>query len=133
MNALAILQGWGLSVRLNESKDIVLSGLKSLSSDEREIAIGFCREYKPEIVERVAALAHARRMLVDCPATGGKRHCWHCSRCPDTSSCMAWRVRRSDVEFFRQSEKPYSLSLVEVEVEEQEARVPLARFSDVVQ
>jgi hypothetical protein len=26
---------------------------------------------------------------------------------------MAWRVRRSDVEFFRQSEKPYSLSLAE--------------------
>ena len=35
------------------------------------------------------------------------------SRCDKTRSCMAWRVRRADVEFFRQSEKPYSLYLVE--------------------
>jgi hypothetical protein len=52
-------------------------------------------------------------MLVDCPATGGKLHCWNCSRCPATETCQAWRGHRADVEFFRQSEKPYSLHLVE--------------------
>ncbi len=58
-------------------------------------------------------IAHARRMLVDCPATRGKRHCWHCSRCGDARKCSAWRARAAYVESFRQSEKPYSLFLVE--------------------
>ena len=58
-------------------------------------------------------IAHAQRMLVDCPSTGGKLHCWHCSRCGDARRCMAWRSRRADVEFFRRSERPYSLYLVE--------------------
>jgi hypothetical protein len=58
-------------------------------------------------------IAHARRMLVDCPETKGKLHCWHCSRCDRARRCTAWRIRRNDVEFFRQSEKPYSLFLVE--------------------
>lgn len=60
-----------------------------------------------------AQLDHARRMLVDCPSTGGKLHCWHCSRCDDTRTCSAWRTRRHDVEFFRKSGEPYSLFLVE--------------------
>lgn len=60
-----------------------------------------------------AQLAYARRMLVDCSTTGGKLHCWHCSRCSKAQVCTAWHSRRADVEFFRQSEEPYSLYLVE--------------------
>ncbi len=58
-------------------------------------------------------LAHARTLLVDCPVSRGKRHCWHCSRCGDARKCSAWRARAAYVESFRQSEKPYSLFLVE--------------------
>jgi hypothetical protein len=58
-------------------------------------------------------LAHARRMLVDCPSTGGKRHCWYCSGCEKARTCAAWRTRRRDVEFYRHSGKPSSLALVE--------------------
>ena len=58
-------------------------------------------------------IAHARRMLVNCPFTGGKLHCWHCSRCDDAGTCRAWRIRRRDVELFRNCEAPYSLFLVE--------------------
>ena len=60
-----------------------------------------------------AALAHARRLLVTCPVQGRILHCWYCSRCSEAGKCSAWRSRRSDVEFFRQSGKPYSLYLVE--------------------
>lgn len=60
-----------------------------------------------------AQLDHARHMLVDCPSIGGKLHCWHCAHCDKALTCTAWRIRRSDVERFRQSEKPYSLYLVE--------------------
>ena len=60
-----------------------------------------------------AALAHARRMLVSCPVQGRSLHCWYCSRCSEAGKCPAWRSRRADVEFFRKSEKPYSLYLVE--------------------
>ncbi len=58
-------------------------------------------------------LAHAHTLLVSCPSTGLKLHCWHCSRCGEARSCTAWRTHRPDVEFFKQSEKPYSLYLVE--------------------
>lgn len=58
-------------------------------------------------------LAHARRMLVDCPSTGGKLHCWYCSRCGDARTCSAWRSHRRDVEFYKNSEEPLSLRLVE--------------------
>lgn len=58
-------------------------------------------------------IAHARRMLVVCPSTGGKRHCGHCSRCGDARTCSAWHGRRYDVEFFRRSHEPFSLFLVE--------------------
>jgi hypothetical protein len=84
------------------------------------------REHKAAILEALQApppdeptpaqIDHARRMLVDCPSTGGKRHCWHCSRCDKTQTCAAWRSRRADVEFFREGRKPYSLYLVEAEV-----------------
>ena len=60
-----------------------------------------------------AALAHAKRMLVSCPVQGQSLHCWYCSRCSEAGKCPAWRGRRADVEFFRKSEKPYSLYLVE--------------------
>ena len=129
MNAVFILRDMGLSVRLDEEGALVLGGLKSLPSDARKYAVGLAREQKASIVEvlqsaspvahleeeHAAALAHARRMLVDCPSTGGKLHCWNCSRCPDAASCQAWRGHRSDVEFFRRSEEPLSLFLVEQE------------------
>ena len=60
-----------------------------------------------------AALAHAQRMLISCPVQGRSLHCWYCSRCSEAGTCSAWRSRRADVEFFRKSEKPYSLNLLE--------------------
>lgn len=58
-------------------------------------------------------LAHARRLVVDCPIQGRGLHCWHCSRCGDTRTCSAWRGLRSEVERLKHSGKPYSLTLVE--------------------
>jgi hypothetical protein len=126
MSALAELHNMGLSVRLAGVNGLTLDGLKDLMPGQRDQALTLARQHKDSILEELHKrslppsndptpdqLAHARRMLVDCPDTGGKRHCWHCSRCPASSSCMAWRVRRSDVIFFRQSEKPFSLFLVE--------------------
>ena len=126
MNAIFTLQSMGVSVRLDEEEGLVLGGLKSIPPEVRGAAVKLAREYKAAIVEALqersegptqkqhtAALAHARRLLVDCPATGGKRHCWNCSRCQGTATCGAWRGHRSDVEFFRRSEEPFSLSLVE--------------------
>ena len=52
-------------------------------------------------------------MLVDCFITGGKIHCWYCAACPDSETCRAWSPRRADVEFFRTSDKPFSLLLME--------------------
>jgi hypothetical protein len=62
-----------------------------------------------------SALAHAKRMLIYCPALGEKLHCWRCSRCygAESGGCKAWHSRRSDVEFFRRSGPPYSLFLAE--------------------
>ena len=60
-----------------------------------------------------AALAHVRRMMVACPVHGRGLHCWHCSSCGDAQKCRAWHTRRHDVEFFKGSEKPYSLFLIE--------------------
>ena len=129
MNAVSVLRDMGLSVRLDEEGALVLGGLKSLPPEDRGAAVRLARENKTAIVEALqmaspvahteeqhaAALAHARRLLVPCPATGGKLHCWHCSRCDKARSCRAWRGRRADVEFFRQSEEPFSLFLVEQE------------------
>ena len=60
-----------------------------------------------------AAIAHARSLLVSCPGRKTPLHCWHCSRCSGADTCLSWRTRRADVEFFRRHEKPYSLYLVE--------------------
>jgi hypothetical protein len=66
-----------------------------------------------EFTPVTAALAHAQRMLVRCPIQKRDLHCWHCSSCGEAQKCRAWHTRRHDVEFFKGSEKPYSLSLVE--------------------
>jgi hypothetical protein len=60
-------------------------------------------------------IAHARRMMLLCPALGERIHCWWCSRCfgAESGGCKAWRSHRDEVEFFRQSEEPFSLSLAE--------------------
>lgn len=60
-----------------------------------------------------AELDHARHQLVACPVQKRRLHCWYCSRCSEAVRCTAWRPRRQDVEFYRQSEKPSSLYLVE--------------------
>ena len=126
MNAVSVLHGMGLSVRLDEEGALVLGGLKGLPPEDRGAAVKLARENKSAIVEALqkaspaahteeqhAALAHARRLLVYCPSTGEKLHCWHCSRCDKTRTCTAWRGRRTDVEFFRRSEKPFSFSLLQ--------------------
>jgi hypothetical protein len=125
MNAVTLLEGMGLTLGVSENGKLAVEGLKHLPPEQRAYALQLAQENKAPIVEALqrpstvsdeptpAQLGHARRMLVDCPATGGKRHCWHCSRCQTARSCLAWRGRRFDVEFFRQSGKPYSLFLVE--------------------
>jgi hypothetical protein len=122
MTAVSTLESMGLRVSLNESGNLfALAGLQTLSADERQAALTLAQENKTAIMEELRGsdeptpeqIAHARRMLVACPSTGGKLHCWYCSRCEKAGSCMAWRHRRGDVEFFRQSEEPYSLFLVE--------------------
>jgi hypothetical protein len=117
MSAVSFLESMGLSLSLAEGGKVVVCGLKSLDREGRAYAVRLAQEHKSAIVEALqgptpAQLAHARRMLVTCPATGGKVHCWHCSRCPEARTCLSWRVRRSDVESFRQSEEPFSLFLV---------------------
>jgi len=52
-------------------------------------------------------------MLVHCPVQRREVHCWYCANCAKADKCKAWRHRRRDVEFFKGSEKPYSLHLVE--------------------
>ena len=86
MNAVSVLHGMGLSVRLDEEGALVLGGLKSLPPEDRGAAVALAREHKARIVEALqkaspvahteeqhaAALAYARRLLVSCPSTGGK-------------------------------------------------------------
>ncbi|MDL2317073.1 hypothetical protein LJC59_08385 [Desulfovibrio sp. OttesenSCG-928-A18] len=122
MNAVRQLENMGLSLILDQGNWFILGGLKSLPVESRRQAVAFAKEHKPAILEELrkradeptpTQLAHARRMLVDCPSTGGKLHCWHCSRCPEAARCSAWHGHRNDVTFFRQSEKPASLFLAE--------------------
>ena len=58
-------------------------------------------------------VAYARRLMVDCPMNKWKVHVWYCARCRGANQCTAWRHLRGEVEFFRQSGKPYSLHLAE--------------------
>ncbi|MDR1241796.1 MAG: hypothetical protein LBM00_03270 [Deltaproteobacteria bacterium] len=130
MNAVSTLESMGLRVSLNKSGGLSLAGLQTLSVDDRQVALALARENKASILEELRhpastaddptpeQIAHARRMLVDCPTAEGKLHCWHCSRCDRARRCTAWRIRRNDVEFFRQSEAPYSLFLVESDTSE---------------
>ena len=70
-------------------------------------------------------IAHANRMLVDCPNTPGvKWHCWYCSRCSKSSECSAWHHLRSDVKFFKLSGPPYSLAVVEQQKTKPKALAP---------
>ena len=143
MNIVTQLENMGLSLSLDQDSSFILGGLKKLPPESRRQAVEVAREHKPAILEELknraeafiarpadapaaskigqsrsahhsaAALAHARRMLVPCPAHGRELHCWYCSRCAETASCQSWRARRYDVEFFRQSEKPESVYLLE--------------------
>ena len=126
MSAVIRLESMGLSLELSASGKLAVEGLKRLSREEKEYALTLARENKASIIEELqrrmspaceqpdpAALAHAKRMLVSCPVQGRSLHCWYCSRCSEAGKCPAWRGRRADVEFFKKSEKPYSLYLVE--------------------
>lgn len=125
MNIVASLENMGLAVRIDDAGALAMIGLQSLSAEDRRVAVAMAKENKAAIMEEMRQrscredaptpeqIAHARYMLVNCPVTRGKRHCWHCSRCDDARTCAAWNSRRSDVAFFRQSEEPYSLFLVE--------------------
>jgi hypothetical protein len=121
MSAVSILESIGLSLRLDGEGGLVLDGMKNLPPEDRAYALKVARGHKAAIVEALqnpspAALAHARRMTIPCPASGDDRHIWHCSRCGAAGRCTAWRSRRSEVEFFRGSEEPFSLFLVEGEL-----------------
>ncbi|MDL2279237.1 hypothetical protein LJC15_01055 [Desulfovibrio sp. OttesenSCG-928-G11] len=122
MNVVASLENMGLSLSLTENGKLAVEGLKKLPADSRQQAVEIARAHKPAILEELkrreeapsaAELDHARRMLVACPVQRRKLHCWYCSRCSEAARCVAWRARRQDVEFFRNSEKPSSLYLVE--------------------
>ena len=125
MNVISSLENMGLSLSLRENDKLSVKRLARLNREEREYALCLARQHKDSIVGELhkrslslsgeptpEQIAHARRMLVDCPSSGGKLHCWNCSRCDAARTCTAWRSRRADVEFFRKSGEPYSLSLV---------------------
>lgn len=121
MNVITSLENMGLVVRIGDAGDLVLSGLQSLSAEDRRVAVDMAKGNKPAIMEELRwrscmgdapapeQIAHAQRMLVDCPVNGGELHCWYCSRCSEARTCSAWRTRRADVDMFRQSGEPYSL------------------------
>ena len=124
MNPVDELQEMGLGLRLSSGGDLTLDGLKKLSPEQRRRALEVAREEKPRIVDALkmraippdpAALAHARRFLVNCPALGERLHCWWCSRCygVESGGCKAWHTHRDEVEFFKRSDAPYSLLLAE--------------------
>lgn len=115
------LKSLGLTLEASiDGSKLIISGLKQLRKKERELALLIAKENKPAILaelerqtkpEHLAQIAHAKRMLVNCPFASEKLHCWHCSRCGHAHKCMAWRERRQDVEFFQGSEEPYSVYL----------------------
>jgi hypothetical protein len=122
MNPIAELERMGLALRVSPDGNLTMEGLKALSPDQRERALGLVREEKDRIIDALlgpdpAALAHARRMLLHCPALRVKVHCWWCSRCSggESGQCKAWHSHRAEVEFFRRSDAPYSLLVAEVE------------------
>ena len=67
-----------------------------------------CWNGKPFNPEQIA---YAENLIVDCPTQNRKLHCWRCADCETAHTCTAWRSKKSDVEFFRMSEKPYSLHI----------------------
>lgn len=62
-----------------------------------------------------AQLAHARSLITFCPSTGGKLHCWHCTRCAKEMKCMAWRhILAAEMRFQRSAAgKTLSVELAE--------------------
>ena len=125
MSALASLQRLGLSLSVSFDGKLILDGLKKLPREDRKQALSLAKGNKAAIIEALCkaprceaaptpdGLAHARRMLVVCPSAEGQLHCWYCSRCSMAAGCRAWRRHRADVAFFKRSEPPYSLFLVE--------------------
>lgn len=125
MNVVEELRGMGLAVRLSpDGGGVTLGGLKGLSPEQRRRALEVARGEKPRIIDALkgqgispdpAALAHARRMTILCPALGERLHCWRCSSCSgaETGRCKAWHSHREEVEFFRRSDAPWSLLLAE--------------------
>lgn len=133
MNIVTSLESMGLVVRIDDAGALALTGLQTLSADERRVAVELVKENRAAIMEELrrrsrllanvniadtptpAQLDHARSLLVDCPSTGGKLHCWHCTRCAKEMKCMAWRhIPAAEMRFQRSAAgKTYSLYLVE--------------------
>jgi hypothetical protein len=115
------LEGMGLSFTSTGGK-LAVGGLKRLSPEQREFALTLAKENKAAILEelqRREELDYAFSLLVDCPARLRHLHCWYCSRCGQARRCAAWRPHRPDVEFFKRSKEPASLTLLEtLEAEE---------------
>lgn len=105
-------------------KTLVGEGLSSTSSTSSTKMDG--GNLKPDVADdepTAAEMAHARRMLVACPVLKRPLHCFCCSRCEKARSCAAWRSRRADVLFFRQSEEPHSFYLAEKLFAEEKQRM----------
>jgi hypothetical protein len=102
-----------LSDLLSESSETrPTSEAENISSGGNE-AEGTAQHLAEALTPSTLELAYARSLLVNCPSTGGKLHCWHCSRCDRARKCAAWLPQRPNVIFFKRSEEPYSLFLVE--------------------
>ena len=128
MNVTTSLENMGLLLGLSSDGNLILDGLNQLTDEQRGYALSLAKEHKAAILSDLRvrllegdahndpAVKHARRMMVECPATPGmKWHCWYCSRCKDAPSCTAWRHLRAYVEFYRHSEQPFSLILEEMQ------------------
>lgn len=142
MNAISTLEALGLGLGLSPDGNLIVDGLKHLDRERRASAVALAKEHKPAILAELrrrasapaaaAELAHARRMLVACPIQKRKLHCWRCAHCEKARLCAAWRSRRADVLFFRQSEKPHSFYLAEKLIAEERQRIGKAEKSKSV-
>ena len=130
MNALSSLEEIGLTVNNTVDGNIWLVGLESLPVGKGQFAIALAMENKCSLLEELKQrdlvrqqvipqkptqeqVAHAHSLLVLCPVKKQSIHCWHCSRCSVSHECLAKRSLSREVDFFIQSEKPYSLYLIE--------------------
>jgi hypothetical protein len=132
MKAVEELNSLGVTARLSGVDSLTLDGLKDLMPEQRAEALTLAKKHKAAILDELRGetvhqyeptaleLDYARSLLVDCPKTGARQHCWWCSRCCQTKRCAAWFPCRPHVKFYETLSGPpasYYLVLEEAEFE----------------